>query len=250
MSAIAISVVIFVCLFGGALFGVLLRTALPDTHLSVDAKDVMKLGLGLIGTMAALVLGLLIAFTTSSFKARSGELEQMAANIMQLDRVLARYGPEANDARHLLRDAVAGALNRLWPKESSGPASLQPIAGWVALDNGIRDLSPQNDAQRTLQAEALRTATDLVGTRWLLFEQRGSSIPTPFLFVLGFWLTIIFVCFGLFAPLNATLVVTQFVCALSVSGAIFLILEMDTPLSGFIQNSSAPLRTALANIGG
>jgi hypothetical protein len=91
-------------------------------------------------------------------------------------------------------------------------------------------------------------ALDLGRTRVLLFERLGSSIPVPFLVVLVFWLAIIFASFGLFAPRNATVVATFFVCALSVSGAIFLILELDRSFEGFIQVSSAPLRVALAQI--
>ena len=71
----------------------------------------------------------------------------------------------------------------------------------------------------------------------------------PFLVVLVFWLTILFISFGLFAPPNATVIATLFVCALSVSGAIFLILELDQPFEGLIRISSAPLRNALAHLG-
>jgi hypothetical protein len=85
--------------------------------------------------------------------------------------------------------------------------------------------------------------------RWLLFEQQGSSLSMPFLVVVVFWLTIIFVSFGAFAPSNATVVATLFVCALSVSGSIFLVLEMDRPFTGLIQISDAPLRHALAQLG-
>ena len=83
----------------------------------------------------------------------------------------------------------------------------------------------------------------------LLFEQGGRSIPTPFLVLLVFWLTVIFLSFGLFAPPNATVIATLFLCALSVSGAIFLILELDRPFGGLIQISSAPLRNTLDHIG-
>jgi len=85
--------------------------------------------------------------------------------------------------------------------------------------------------------------------RWLMFEQRGSSISLPFLVIVVFWLTIIFISFGLFAPANATVIATLFVCALSVSGSIFLILEMDRPFAGLIQVPSTPLHNALAHLG-
>jgi predicted nucleotidyltransferase len=109
--------------------------------------------------------------------------------------------------------------------------------------------APQNDAQRLRQAQALQLSTELAQKRWLLVEQSGSSIPMPFVVLLTFWVTVIFVSFGLFAPSNATVIVTLLICALSVSGAIFLILELDQPFEGLIQISNAPLHNALAHLG-
>ena len=89
---------------------------------------------------------------------------------------------------------------------------------------------------------------DIGQARLLLFEQSGRSIPMPFLVLLIFWVSVIFMSFGLFAPHNATVVATLFLCALSVSGAIFLIMELDQPFSGVVKISSAPLRNAINNI--
>jgi len=114
----------------------------------------------------------------------------------------------------------------------------------------IQQLSPRDDAQRTLQGHALRTAVEVSQTRWLLYEQRaGSAIPMPFLVVVVFWLGIIFASFGLYAPRNTTVVSTLCVCALSLSGAIFLILELDRPFEGLIRISTAPLQSAIAQLG-
>jgi hypothetical protein len=173
----------------------------------------------------------------------------MSTNLIVLDRVMAHYGPETQEARDLLRRSVAAALDRMWPESRSQPAQLAPIAGAEGPYDKILKLSPQHDAQRALQAQALRISTDLLQTRWLLAEQRRSSIAMPFLVMLVFWLAVLFVSFGLFAPPNATVIATLFVCALSVSGAIFLILELDQPFEGLIRLSSAPLRDALAGLG-
>jgi len=250
VSAIAIGCIAFACMFGGALLGMCLRAALPEHHLSTDSKDVVKLGMGLLATMAALVLSLLIASAKNSYDTQSSELTQMAANVFLLDRFMAHYGPETKEARDLLRRAVARALDGMWPKDGSGPAQWDPTAArGDSLYDKIQALSPRNEAQRSLRAEALRISTDLGRTRWLLFGQGGSSIPVPFLVILIFWVAVIFISFGLFTPPNATVIATLFVCALSVSGAIFLILELDRPFEGFIQMSSAPLRNALAHLG-
>ena len=250
MSTIAIGGTVFACVFGGALLGIFLRAVLPDHHLSSESKDVVRLGTGLLATMSALVLGLLIASAKGSYDVKNSELTQMAANVVLLDRVLAHYGPETKDARDLLRRSVARALDLMWPTNGSRSAELNPAAtGAEDLYENIQALSSPTEAQRTLRAEALRIAVDLGRTRALLFAQSGSAIPLPFLGILVFWVAVIFVSFGLFAPRNATVVATLFVCALSVSGAIFLIVELDRPFQGFLRVSSAPLRTALASLG-
>ena len=246
----------FACVFGGALLGMFAHRVVPKQHLSADSKDVVKLGIALIATMAALVLSLLIASAKSTYDTRSNQLLQISADIILLDRVLARYGPETKDARVLLQHYLAAAIERFWPADRGRAgtihprATLDPRASPVeALFDKLQELSPQNETQRALQSQALTMALDLARTRVLLFEQLRSSIPVPFLVVLVFWLVIIFASFGLFAPRNTTVIATFFVCALSVSGAIFLILELDRSFEGFVQVSSAPLRAALTQLG-
>ena len=229
----------------------LLRKLLPEHHLDADSKSVVNLGMALIGTMSALVLGLLIASAKSSFDAQRGEFTQMSANIIQLDRILARYGPDTQEARDVLRRAAL-SLDQNWSEDTSRSERLDSSATRAAgasFYEKIQELAPGNDFRRSLQGQALQIASDLGRTRSLLLEQAGSSIPTPFLVVLVFWLSVIFTSFGLFAPYNATVVATLFVCALSVSGAIFLILELDSPFGGLIQISDIPLRDAIAHLG-
>jgi hypothetical protein len=229
----------------------LLRNLLPEHHLDADSKDVIKLGMALIATMCALVLGLLIASAKGSYDAQSGEFTQMSANIIQLDRILARYGPETKGVRDVLR-RTALSLDRSWSEGTSRSAKLdspETRAAGASFYEKIQELAPRNDFQRSLQSQALQIALDLGRTRSLLLEQAGSSIPTPFLVVMVFWLAVIFTSFGLFAPYNATVIATLFVCALSVSGAIFLILELDSPFTGLMQISDIPLRNALAHLG-
>jgi hypothetical protein len=254
MSAMVISGIVFACVFGGALLGMFLRVVLPAHHLSQDSKDVVKLGVGLIGTMAALVIGLLIASAKGSFDAVDNEIQQSGANVILLDRVLARYGPETAEIRDLIRRLVALRLNMIWPEDSSRTVQLQTLdkapAAVESVEDKIRELAPRNDAQRSLQSRALQISGDLGQTRWLLFAQVSESpVPIPFLVVLVIWLTVIFASFGLFAPRNATVIAALVLCALSASGAIFLILEMGTPFDGLMKVSSAPVRYALSHLG-
>jgi hypothetical protein len=250
LSPIVLSLIAFVVIVGGAFFGAFLRSVLPGHHLTEDSKDVFRLGAGLIGTISALVLGLLIASAKSSYDTQSGGVRQMTADIVLLDLLLAQYGPETRTARALMRDAIGPLVDRIWRDNSS--ASTKPFeatASGEAAYAKIQELSPQSDAQRSLKERAIQISTDLVQKRLLLLAQADSSIPMPFLAVLVFWLTVIFASFGLFSRLTPTLIAAFFVFALSASAAIFLILDMSQPFAGLMQISSAPLRNALAPLG-
>jgi hypothetical protein len=253
MSSLAISGIIFGCVFGGTLLGMVLRVVLPEQHLSSESKDVVKLGMGLIGTMTALVLGLLVASAKSSFDTQRNGVAQLAANLIMLDRALAHFGPEAKDAREMLRTSVADLLVQTWPAEDPSSGRKAGTTGtegkYEGLYDKIQELAPKNDAQRAAQAQALKTAIDLAQIRWSLFAQKGSSIPTPFLVVMVAWLTLLFASFSLFAFPNPTVVVALLICALAVSSAVFLILELDRPFTGVIQLSSAPVRNVVELLG-
>jgi len=227
-----------------------LRSVLPEHHRNTESRDVVKLGMGLIATMCALLLGMLVASAKGSYDTQKSELTQLTSRIGFLDSTLAHYGPETREARASLRDAVAHGIDQAWPKDPAHARPAEPAAArGDAVYDRIQELSPKNDLQRSLQAQASSMAIDLGQARWLMFEQRGSSVSTALLIVVVFWLAVIFMSFGLFAPSNATVTATLFVCALSVSCAIFLILEMDRPFEGLLQISSAPLRDALARLG-
>jgi hypothetical protein len=250
MSPLALSGMIFVLLLGGIVLGSLLRNALPQHHLSKDSQDVVRLGVGLIATMAALVLGLLIAAAKSSFDTQSGQVKQITADIILLDNLLAQYGPDAGSIRGQMRSAIGPLADRLWhEKEPTATVTFESDAAAEKVYLEIQALSPQNDIQRSIQARAVQVSTDLVQTRLLLFVETDNLIPVPFLIILIFWLIIIFASFSLFSSLNATVFSFLSLFALSASGAIFLILELSQPFTGLMMISSAPLRNALGPVG-
>ena len=251
MNSAITAAIVFACLFGAGLLGVRVRAILPENHLNQDTKDAVKVGMGLVATMAALVLGLLVASTKGAYDSQKNEVTQMAAKIVFLDRVLANYGSETAETRALLRRSVGSAISRMWPdRKISQPAQLDPSAtSGEAFFNSIQQLSPQNEAQRSLKSQAVQVTTDVGQMRWLLFEQTESSISLAMLIVLIAWLAIIFTSVGLFAPPNATVIVALMLSALSVAGAIFLILELDMPFDGVIQISPTPMRNALNHLG-
>ena len=250
MSSMIIPLVTFACTFGGALLGIFLRTTLPGHHLSQDSKDIIKVAMGLVATMSALILGLLVASAKNSYDTEKSEVTQMATKIVYLDRVLANYGPETAKTRELLSRSVERMIDVMWPDQKSQHAELDPGAsGAEALNSSIHNLSPQNDVQVSLKSQAVGIASDLGQLRWLMFEQAGSSISEALLICVIAWLAIIFVSFGLFAPSNITVITALILAALSVSGAIFLILELDEPFDGVVRISSGPMRRVLSHLG-
>jgi hypothetical protein len=189
LSALALSFAVLAVVVGGALLGALLRSLLPEHHISDESKLVVKTGIGLLATMSALVLGLLIASTKSAFDIKAGEIKEIAAKIMLLDRSLRQYGPETRPIRELIQRALVSMVNlSLVESESHAnsrvPTEGAPTAGSTEeVQQMLRELSPTNDTQRAVQSRTLQLTNDLAQTRWLLFAQRGSAIPMPFLTV-------------------------------------------------------------------
>src|SRR5262249_52483750 len=149
------------------------------------------------------------------------------------------------------REVAEDILYRMWPQERV-PSSDVPrqVRDPEAVYESIQQLSPQNEEQRDLKREALGSAMDIGRTRWLMFVQRTSPLPTPFVVMVVFWITVVYTSFGLYAPRNATVIVALFIGALSVAGAIVLIMELYSPYSGgMIHISSLPLRSAIAEMG-
>ncbi len=252
MSPLAISSLVFACVFMSAIVCMFISVMLPEHHLSKDSKDVIKLSMGLIATLAALVLGLLTSSAKSTFDLTNSEIQQGAASCIQLDRVLAHYGPETKLLREQFKQMITLRIRATWPENGAPPMKADTPERRQAVEalwENIRKLSPQTDDQRDFKAQAQQIVRDLMAMRWLIFTQASSPLPMPFLIVLAFWLCILFGGFGLLAPRNATVIVSLLLCALAVSGSIFLVLEMSAPLHGLIKVSSAPLQYALSQLG-
>src|SRR6516225_12235067 len=241
------ALIVFSCLVGAVLLGRGLRRMLPQEHLSADSRDVIKLAIGLVATMSALVLGLLVSSAKGSYDTERSEVIQMAAKVAFLDRVLAVYGPEAAEARARFHDAVKEAIQQMWPEEARRPAQLAPDAQTGnAVYGVVQALSPQYDAQRKLKEQAISVGIDFGQLRSLLVAQSVPSISTPMLVILVLWLAVIFLGFSTLTPPNVTAMLTLTVSAVAVSGAIFLILELDQPFGGVIRISSEPMLNALS----
>jgi len=251
MHSTVVAALVFGCTFAGALAGLALHARLPDHHLDANSRDVIKLVMGLIATVAALVLGLLISSASRSYDEQEAEVQQLGVRLFQLDRNLERFGPESTDARRRLRRLVLAQVGSVASPDGSSveiapPLKAQQEAG--ELFDAVAGLVPKTDGQRFVQTDALRLLMSLADTRLLLNEQAHASISWPFLIVLAFWLTVLFIGFGLFARRNATVIAALLVGAISVAGAIFLIMELNRPYGGVMQISIAPIRNALTQM--
>ncbi|HTL64787.1 MAG TPA: hypothetical protein VL305_07295 [Pseudolabrys sp.] len=250
MRPLIISAIAFVLVLGGALLGMYSRRITSADHLRDDVKDVVRLSTGLIGTIAALVLGLLIASAKNSYDARTTQFKQITANVILLDLLLEQYGLDAQNLRGLLRIGVPIIVERITNEGRSGKsAPFETTSEAQRFVARIQDLKSNTEAQHALQVRIVNAAIQLAQSRLALFTQTHDSIPAPFLTILIFWLTIIFASFGLFVRPVPIVVITFVVGALSVSGALFLILEMDQPFAGLFQIPTDTLSNALAPLG-
>jgi hypothetical protein len=250
MSELAVGAIAFICIFGGAVFGMVLGPALPEHYRSAESNDIIKVATAMIATLAALVLGLLVASAKSSFDSKDSELIDAAAQVVLLDRTLAAYGPETKETRDLLRQTIAIRLSQIWPDaETATPKAIGEGAAMEGIQRRIQDLPAQSDTQHWVKSAALQISSNIAAARWTLLEHTSSTVQWPLLAILVSWLVAIFLSFGLFAPRNGGVIAALFVSALSVAGSIYLILEMDQPYSGLIKFSSAPLRIALEQLG-
>jgi hypothetical protein len=252
MNAMALSLLALVFCVCGTHCGMYIRAKLPDHHLTAESRELVKLGAGLIATLTALVLGLLVSSAKDTLDTMNKELIRDGAKIIQLDRALAHYGSDAAEFRTFLQQSVRASLQQYWHEDLSKEALLQDVGNALALEKlqaGLRALSPRSDNERQLLSGAQQLCSDLIQSRWLMIEMAERELPQAFLVVVMLWLTVLYVCYGLITPQNGTVKVVLFVSALSIAGAIFLILEMNVPLSGIIKVSSAPLQKALSMLG-
>ena len=243
------SLVIFACVVGAVLLGTALSRRLPQDHLSADTKETVKLAMGLLATMSALLLGLLVASAKGSYDNARSQVIQMAAKVVFLDRVLTGYGPESAEVRARLHDVIKETAQRMRPIRTNTPVNLAPnTQTGNELYLAIQHLTPQDEVQRNLKATATTLALELGQLRTLLVAESISSISKPLLIVVAFWLVVIFLTFSLIAPHNAMATFALMISAVSVATAIFLILELDRPFSGLLRISSEPMLNLLSQL--
>jgi hypothetical protein len=252
MGPLADAVIVLTCVFASGLLGLSLRSALPQQHLQEESLSMVRLCTGVIATLTALVLGLLVASAKANYDRVNDEVTHAAVAIVLFDRTLAQYGPQTHEIRSLLRAVVASTVDMVFSEHSRGLSELdtgQGPAPGERLQAELWKLTPENEEQRMLRARALEISNEVAQTRLLAINQAQGSIPAVFLVVLVLWLGIMFAGFGLVTSKNPTVIMALFLCAVSVAGAVLTIEELNRPLEGLMRISGAPLRYALAHLG-
>ena len=250
MNSVVVSSIVFVCVFGAALVGMAIRRALPEEHLGTDGKEVVRLSTALISTMVAMVLGLLVSSAKSFYDARKNDVAEMASEVVNIDRLLGKYGPETADIRAEFRQNVEFGLYRIWPKQASLHAELRPGDRGEILADKLDQLTPKDDRQAGIKTQVKSLVLTTRQNQWLLFlKSEQNAIPLVLLVVLVSWMVAVFASFGLYAPANATVIVALALSAVAVSTAIFIMLEMYTPFSGVLRISPEPVLEALKQMG-
>ncbi len=250
MDPIIASLLVALCIFAGGIAGLFLHRVLPASHMTRETQEVVRLGIGMISVLSSLVLGLLIATAKGSYDTTDRAVQSYAAELALLNETLRDYGGDAGVPRDLLRAYTERLLRDIWPAGGAAPDLGDGQAGVLMehVREQIRALKPVDDGQKWLRDQALVINMELLRQRWLLIGEQGASVSPVVLGMLICWITVIFVSFGMNAPRNATVAAAFLICALTIGGAIFLILEMDRPLDGVLQISSQPLREVLGRM--
>lgn len=252
MDSLTTTLLTFMCCFCGYIGGQSLSRFLPDHHYQQsDARDVLKSATGMIATLVALVLGLLVSSSKSTFDHTSDAINGAGAKLVQIDRMLHKFGPDALPAQQNMRNIIEEVVERMdrpditldeQLKQAKHPkdALEERIAGPILA------LEPTSDPQRKIQQRVLELLANIADARWLLVERATNKLPVAFLILLYFWLATLFAGFGILSPRNITVHTAFAICALSMTGAVYLIMEMNEPLTGTVRVSSRPLRFAIS----
>ena len=242
MFSVALFVLAFLCPLFGAGIGTAVRRRLPEHHLGRDVIDVIKLAMGLMATVVALTLGLLISSANSHHAMIEGEFKKIMASIIHLDEYLQAYGPETREIRARIRHIAARSFKERWPDEDFGPLG-PPLEGepnrFIEAQRLLVELQPAGEVQRWFRDQALSVSVELANLRWLVISQETATAPLVPIFILIFLSAVaIFGGFSLYAPPNATLLAILVLPALAIAGATFLVVELNSPFHGLLQISS------------
>jgi hypothetical protein len=247
MSSWLIAVIILTLVFGAALAGMAVGARLPDPQRSDASHNVVSVSMAMVGTLTALVLGLLLSIANTTFLTEQQQVIAISTDLVRVDQLLRAYGPEADGARGALRQYAASKLRDMFPPDGGPPDTENRATANLLMEASriVLELAPATAHQRWMQGQVVGAAADISHTRWQLVEETRVTVPTALLLLLVFWLVLLFGSYGLFAPRHATTIVVLFLSAVAVSGAIMLIIDLEQPSRGIIHLAADPLEHAI-----
>lgn len=234
---------IFAIILIGIFLGVWLARRLPTDHLSKESQDTIIIAIGMVAAMTSLVLGLLTAEMKSSFDVADQEIKAQAARLEEMNMTTREVdNPSVAAIRQSLAELARLALAETFEGAGRSGRARQIYAG---IYQTIMNMPAPTVLDQQVRSDLHDQLLDLTQHHLAVIQETKGTIPLPFLYMMVAWTAMIFMSWAIFAPRNATVISIFVICAASVSGALFLILEMDSPFDGIIAISSEPLRTAI-----
>jgi hypothetical protein len=245
-----VALVSFGILFGGGVLGLAIGQMLPKDLLSQKTLAMVTTAMGTLSILSAVVLGFLINSARIKFEAVNVQIEQFASDITMLDRELRHFGPDASDTRDLLRRYTAAKIAAIWPAKPNrptfdDPTSLRLMDQFQARPRGLR---PKAEEERVSLAYANVTADDIVKITWRQIALGANAFSHPFLLIVRVWLGILFFSWGLFAPRNAIVIGTMFLCAVTIAVTVMITEDFDKPFEGIVTVSPKAIEDALTRM--
>jgi hypothetical protein len=247
-SPVVIGVIVLAVTLTGAIAGALVRRRVPQHNLSDETKSLVSVSMAVVATISALVLGLLLSNASNSFNAMQGQVTALSAEILRLDQVLRRYGPDTKLARDKLREYAERKRDDLFPKNPAdvelGNQSTYELLQEV--EDLVLAIKPTNARDQWWLNQATILAAKIGDVRFLLAQQVGQGTPRAALILLVFWLTLLFASFALFAPSNVISATTVTLCAIAIAGAVGMILELERGFGELVHVSPRPMNHVVA----
>lgn len=244
MNSFLIALSVGVLAFIAGVVGLNFQRLLPDHHTSDRSRDMIAAISGLVGLLLALVLGTLIGASYTFYATQKSEIETLDARALQFDAALAAYGPEAQPGRDGLRMAIQQGYDMFWGSGQADPKAQNvatALTGLKRMDRFLLSLTPKTDAQRQLLATASINASWIEQTRLLMSLQLAAPTSWPLMTIVISWSLLLFCGYGLLSRLNETVIATLALGAFAVASAMFLIIELNQPYTGFFRMSPAAL---------
>ena len=237
----------WVLAFAAGIVGIWIGERLPEEHRTDQSRAAVARSMGMVGTLTAIALGLLISVANTSFRDKQEQVMSSASNIIRMDHLLRMYGPDADGARAFFREYATSMMNDVFPAEE-GRSDIENEATLdiaAKAEHSVVFLAPADDIQRWLQPHMLDVVNKLVEEHFELVKQGLDAIPDSLMVLMLFWLVLLFGSYGLYSPMHLTSMIFLFLASGAASGAVLLIIELETPHRGFVHLSPDPLQHAV-----